>query len=102
MALENKKMVAKLFLVTLGFHFLSETVRADTDLDQIRTNNDIDKQKVEKKVTLASNKKNPQSKKPTIQTFPQAIDYAQRLELHESHRKIRDIHVSGNLAISKD
>ncbi|MFA5999331.1 MAG: outer membrane protein assembly factor BamA, partial [Candidatus Babeliales bacterium] len=47
-------------------------------------------------------KKNPQAKKPTIQTFPQAIDYAQRLELHESHRKIRDIHVSGNLAISKD
>ncbi|MCX5924647.1 MAG: outer membrane protein assembly factor BamA [Candidatus Dependentiae bacterium] len=102
MALENKKMVAKLFLAALGFHFLTEVVRADTDLDQIRSNNDIDKQKVEKNVTIASSKKNPQAKKPTIQTFPQAINYSERLELHESHRKINEIHVSGNLAISKD
>ena len=103
MALENKKMVAKLFLVTLGFHFLAETVRADNDLDQIKPVNDISLENVEKKVTIASNRKNPQARKTaSIKTFPQAIDYAQRLELHESHLKIHDIHVSGNLAISKD
>ncbi|HSW75785.1 MAG TPA: outer membrane protein assembly factor BamA, partial [Candidatus Saccharimonadales bacterium] len=100
MALDNKKMVAKLFLVTLGFHFLANTLRADTDLDQIKPNNDISLETVEKKITVASSKKNPQI--PSIQTFPQAIDYAQRLELHESHRIINDIHVSGNLAISTD
>src|SRR5438105_504312 len=99
MALENKKMVAKLFLITLSFHFLADILKADTDLDQIKPTNDIDKEKVETKVTPASTKK---AHPPKIQTFPQAIDYAQRLELHESHLKIHDIHVSGNLIISKD
>ena len=143
MALENKKIVAKLFLVSLGFYFSTQETQGGKEKNQHSAIKKVTKQKT-------SNTKNTSNKSinlpPDQETFnkdlqdlsisnepekaqtnqenkdannasqeikssdltispnslPTTIDYTQRLSLHDAHRKINAINVSGNVIISKD
>lgn len=106
--------VSKLFLISLllGFHFSTQVAST-----QQRTQPKTKKASALKK-TINNNNKIEHSKPstPAIQTtplndssvtkkelvFPETINYEKRLAMHESERQIRDIHVTGNVMISKE
>ncbi len=140
MALENKKIVAKLFLLSLSIYFSTQEAQGkNEEKQQKQTKKVVKQQKVthqkasKKAISNKANKhdatqKNLTSKNATIHsshaqseqepaqqaplqttsstvvpiTLPTTVDYAQRLSLHDAHRKINEINVAGNVIISKD
>ncbi|MCX5923010.1 MAG: outer membrane protein assembly factor BamA [Candidatus Dependentiae bacterium] len=143
MALENKKIVAKLFLVSLGFYFSTQETQGEKEKNQHSTIKKVTKQKRNSSKNTADKSTNTlsdqelsyreikdqnvsseitdtlTSQENTDETtnnsqdvksdsiispsyLPTTIDFTKRLSLHDEHRKINEINVSGNIIISKD
>lgn len=94
MALENKAIIRNLLVITLSLPLVTSLFAETSTVTPPKT--EIDKTKPSK---IKPAKKS--AVKKTIQ-YPTEIDYEQRLTLHESHKKINNIHVEGNVVIAKD
>lgn len=86
MALENKTIMRKILILALSLP-LSVSMWA------------LQAKDVSQKESIVSTETTEQTKEAE-KIYPQVIDYEQRLALHESKKKIHEIHVQGNQVIS--
>lgn len=93
MALDNKTIITNVLVLSLSLAFFTELF-ADTNKKA-----ETKAKSVQKKLAKKTSDSTVKDSKPH---YPETIDYAKRLDIHEEHRKIRDIHVTGNVVISKN
>ena len=93
-----KPFIILSFLMTFNFINTAQDELHDIDIINTNTLNKESKAKKKKTTSVKSAKK-----EVTIdpQTLPKEIDYSNRVKLHEEKRKIKNIHITGNVVITK-